>query len=489
LSFDMSLFNRPSSELANIVLAGIGTYDISGGSLNKGPIGNFFSGISRTIDEGIATTFDAHVIAGYRFLMNHYDKGDKIYMFGFSRGAYTARFLARMVNTVGLLSKGNDEMVPFAYQLYQRYETDLPRGSKEQPLLNDPSDRREVAFEVKMFSDTFCRKEDDQNVKIYFLGIFDCVNSVAVLETSPKTPIPVLGTATHVRHAVAVDEFRVKFKPALLAQDVRAKQQQAQVKQHAPDHSCEAEIETIKEVWFPGNHGDVGGGWPAEQQPIAEPPKGPFGYIKKWFSKARSLFVIPPPPGASRDVSKDPFQLSDIALDWMIRELELVGKKEPKWAVSFSERMYGFKNKIRNVNSTEYKQAHASIIHNTMKLGGGSTFFKVLFWNFMEYLPFIKRFELEENKWTSRWWPLNRGSARDIPRDAVLHNSLIQRLASKDLHYSPRNNNGIENKKNTPDCLLGGSSKFRKQEESEFLVGEKAMEDHVHETYRFANSL
>src|SRR4051794_13881525 len=42
-------------------------------------------------------------------------------MFGFSRGAFTAKFLARMVNTVGLLCKGNEEMVPFAYRLFQRY--------------------------------------------------------------------------------------------------------------------------------------------------------------------------------------------------------------------------------------------------------------------------------------------------------------------------------------------------------------------------------
>ena len=50
------------------------------------------------------TSFDLHVMAGYRFLMRYYTPGDDIYFFGFSRGAYTARFLAEMLDHVGLLS-------------------------------------------------------------------------------------------------------------------------------------------------------------------------------------------------------------------------------------------------------------------------------------------------------------------------------------------------------------------------------------------------
>jgi hypothetical protein len=49
-----------------------------------------------------STSFDQHVIGGYKFLMRFYSPGDDIYMFGFSRGAYTARFLAEMLDHVGL---------------------------------------------------------------------------------------------------------------------------------------------------------------------------------------------------------------------------------------------------------------------------------------------------------------------------------------------------------------------------------------------------
>jgi uncharacterized protein (DUF2235 family) len=58
---------------ANDVLAGIGTYDINEQSVNKTFLGEFTSNISKTIDQGFGTTFDAHVIAGYRFLMRYYE--------------------------------------------------------------------------------------------------------------------------------------------------------------------------------------------------------------------------------------------------------------------------------------------------------------------------------------------------------------------------------------------------------------------------------
>jgi uncharacterized protein (DUF2235 family) len=148
-------------------------------------------------------------------------------MFGFSRGAFTAKFLARMVNTVGLLCKGN-EMVPFAYRLYQRYlvgevedfivsypsksAKDIkaarnPTAGENEPeasLYEDMNEFEEghqegedtvvhghnyevARNEIAAFSDTFCRKEtsmhcgemQESNIKVFSLGIWDCVNSVA----------------------------------------------------------------------------------------------------------------------------------------------------------------------------------------------------------------------------------------------------------------------------------------------------------------------
>ncbi len=246
----------------------------------------------------------------------------------------SAKFLARMVNTVGLLCKGNEEMVPFAYRLYQRYlegevedftaqqvecdDDDCPSANEDgaNPMLedNEAGDHsphghnfERAHNEITAFSNTFCRKEtvtymsgskevtEDRNIKVYFLGIWDCVNSVAPLERRTPVPVPVKGTAQYVRHAVSVDERRVKFKPALLSQDIRA--------------TADDDEEDLKEIWFPGCHGDVGGGWPA----VAEHPLDTNADSSKWtvWQKVRNLFTTRKPTEASKDVRTDPFQMSD----------------------------------------------------------------------------------------------------------------------------------------------------------------------------------
>ncbi|XXH00293.1 hypothetical protein Hte_006635 [Hypoxylon texense] len=438
---------------------GIGTYDINEKSVNKTWFGEMRSSLSQTIDQGIGTTFDAHVMAGYRFLMRYYDPGDKIYMFGFSRGAFTAKFLARMVHTVGLLCKGNEEMVPFAYRLYQRYlagevedadpkrakrmsNKDNKGGPESEPLLDDHHDEspevhhthkyQRAHNEITAFSNTFCRKEsayhcgvlEESNIKVYFLGIWDCVNSVAVLEQRAPMPVPVKGTAHFVRHAVAVDERRVKFKAALLAQDIRAS-----------DHNHE----DIKEVWFPGCHGDVGGGWPAsEDHPLDNSER-----MTIW-QRIKNFWTTRKAKEASQDAARDQFQMSDIPLAWMIRELELVGQQEPSAAVKWCNRVNGFKRRFHK----RKEQALNGFMHDSLRYGYGTGFFGVLFWRFMEWLPLITRWELENNEWRNVRFPLNKGATRDIPPDAVLHESLLWRLRNNPYYHPPNNHGGI-----LPPCL------------------------------------
>ncbi|KAG9253118.1 uncharacterized protein F5Z01DRAFT_659185 [Emericellopsis atlantica] len=427
---------------------GIGTYDVDEKSVHKTKIGEIQSSISQTIDQAIGTTFDHHVMAGYRFLMRYYVSGAKIYMFGFSRGAFTARFLARMIHTVGLLCKGNEEMVPFAYRLYQRYlagETeDFVKASSgtqrnkdidvdEQTRQSDTLEHHhgqgfELALDkIAAFSRTFCRKEftdndgvmEASNIKVYFLGIWDCVNSVAVLERSAPIPQPVKGTAHHVRHAVAVDERRVKFKAALMTQDT----------------SCVTQNdEDIKEVWFPGCHGDVGGGWPAaENNPLDTSNRQGMS----WWQRVKSIFTTRKAKAATRDVRLDLFQMSDIPLAWMIRELELLGEEEPSAALKWCTSVHGFKRAFQE----KKRQALSGLIHDSLSFGTGTGMFTVLLWKLMEFLPIIKRWELEREKWVNVRFPLNKGSTRDIPRDALLHTSLLSRLQN-DEKYCPPNNHG-----------------------------------------------
>lgn len=304
------------------VIAGIGTYSAGEKSLNAGLWGRFKRHIAQTIDQAIGTTFDAHVIAGYRFIMRYYDKGDKIYLFGFSRGAFTARFLARMISTIGLLAKGNEEMVPFAYKSYQNYENGIGKFKTA----------KENEEWMSKFSVTFCRPD----VKVHFLGLFDTVNSVGVFDIpfTTKTYLPtVVGTAHHTRHAVAIDERRCKFKAALLQQDIK---------------DSEDRSEDILEVYFPGNHGDVGGGWLAEGK-------------------------------EDGNEANDPVQLSDNSLEWMIREIQKLPTKHPAEALVFNEHLEMF---LKNFDSKRVEASTAKL-HDTLKFNGGVSAPMVMFWNLL----------------------------------------------------------------------------------------------------------
>lgn len=192
-----------------------------------------------TIDQAVGTSFVHHVLAGYQFLMRYYSPGDHIYIFGFSRGAYTARFLAEMVHDIGLLSKGNEEMVHFAWTTFSEFQTSLSKSTDE---------KTKRAYMGK-FKETFCRP----SVETHFLGLFDCVNSVGQFEIplfrKSSSYVPVRG-AKYIRHAVSIHERRLKFKPALYQLD---------------DFKSESD-QSLKEVWFSGNHGDVGGGWGPQRE-------------------------------------------------------------------------------------------------------------------------------------------------------------------------------------------------------------------------------
>lgn len=270
-------------------LAGIGTYNVNNhDSVNESSWGKIKSWWSRLVDEGFGTSLDSHVIAGYRFLMRYWSIGDEIYMFGFSRGAFTARFLAAMIHGIGIMSKGNEELVPFGYKIYQDYELGVGTAASAQQKTT-----------MMEFKDIFCRGDVD----VHFLGLFDTVRSVGTFDNGSRT-IPVSHPfAKFVRHAVALDERRGKFKAALLCQNIDGKHHVA------PTHTTPgnpSELDThIRERWFPGNHGDVGGGWDVEKVNA--------------LGEENPLLL-----SRSEQAKANPMQLSDIALGWMLQEIQLV---------------------------------------------------------------------------------------------------------------------------------------------------------------------
>jgi len=196
--------------------AGIGTYLTSHAMVHrtsKGRSGRFKSAYQKAIDAAVGKSFDQHVMGGYRFLMRYYHPGDDIYMFGFSRGAYTARFLCEMLDHVGLVVQGNEEMVHFAWKTFSQWQM------RAHDNHNDREKRRkeELYNYMKAFRETFTRPVK----RVRFLGLFDTVNSVARFEDAwlkraSRFPYTARSTARVIRHAVGLDERRAKFRQDLV---------------------------------------------------------------------------------------------------------------------------------------------------------------------------------------------------------------------------------------------------------------------------------
>ena len=180
-----------------------------------------------------------NVAEAYSWLMAHYREGDRIYLFGFSRGAYTALALAGMLRTVGLLSPGADNLVPYALKLYAR------NTSRD---VSEAEDKKYWAtrgeFATKFGNPDFNRFARN----ITFLGLWDTVKSVGWLNARARfeqAHWPFTRNVDNVatgRLAMAVDENRRPFAEYRFRED--------QVRERPDD---------LKEVWFAGVHSDVGG--------------------------------------------------------------------------------------------------------------------------------------------------------------------------------------------------------------------------------------
>ncbi|KAJ7458060.1 hypothetical protein B0H11DRAFT_1873521 [Mycena galericulata] len=182
--------------------------------------------VDNGLDLAFALNFKDIILKAYRWLSHVYKPGDKIYFFGFSRGAYQVRTLAGMIETVGLVDEGNEELIPFAYEIYL--------------------ERHKVANEATKFAANF-KKTFSRDVRIHFVGVWDTVSSVGVFRGKP---LPLTSSAQHIctfRHALALDERRVKFLPEYVDGG------------SSTTTSTGTPID-VKEVWFAGTHSDIGGG-------------------------------------------------------------------------------------------------------------------------------------------------------------------------------------------------------------------------------------
>jgi hypothetical protein len=197
----------------------------------------------------------------YRFLARNYEPGDRLFLFGFSRGAYTARSLAGLIRNCGILLDDDADRVDAAYAFYR------DRTSQTHPS----------SIASRLFRQTYSHPA----APIHFIGVWDTVGALGIPEEFPGWKdmserlhgwerlwgfhdTRLSAQVTNAIHALSIDEARAAFRPTLWTQDAAAPGSQ-----------------NLQQVWFAGVHSEVGGGtddtalsdipllWMAEQAALA----------------------------------------------------------------------------------------------------------------------------------------------------------------------------------------------------------------------------
>lgn len=193
---------------------GIGSYhsSVSGGAFGKG--------------------LEKNVMDCYRFLVHNYEPDDEIFLFGFSRGAYTVRSLCGMINNCSILKGAQAYRVQEAFDLYKNSKRH-PNGTYSKQW------RQDFAVEPK--------------TNITYLGIWDTVGAMGppisffglIEEKHLFYDRKIGGNILCARHALSLDEKRKDFEPTFMEAD---------------------QGRDIKQVWFAGVHSDIGGGYKPDRE-------------------------------------------------------------------------------------------------------------------------------------------------------------------------------------------------------------------------------
>lgn len=343
--------------------------------------GGFLSTPRRILGLIAGNGLEANVLHAFDFLCNNYRKGDQLYFFGYSRGAYTARVLAGFINDFGLVASHETHLVAPVFKAWRK----LAKG--------DP--RRKYA-PLRIYEQFF----HVTHPSIRFLGLWDTVSSLirirlrwgTFIEFGTHSSVDINPSVQAVRHALAIDETRRYFRHQFWSEGepflgARKRPKKAPKNKVFP-------VQDVKQVWFPGTHTDIAGSLPESEAGL---PK--------------------------------------ISMHWMRQELDNLDNNPLKFRDDYYNRyVLGKADEITKEMGLEISPPSAiAPIHSQIKKG----------WFVVEIIPRLTRRCRWPNIKGLFGYYLPLAQPRYIPPDANIHSSVYERAAAPECAYFPPNLPGL----------------------------------------------
>ena len=197
--------------------------------------------MTRLLGKAIGYGIESNVRDAYVFVTRNFSQGDRLFLFGFSRGAYIVHIVGSLLHIYGLIPKENEGLVPYAIRMLNALD----------PVGGGKPEQREAAWRAtQLLRDTFISSPCEP----WFVGVWDTVSSVGWMRN--RLSLPHSASVPHYqigRHALSIDERRSFFKPLIWKP------------------SADEEVKgDLRQVWFPGVHSDIGGGYPEAESRLSK---------------------------------------------------------------------------------------------------------------------------------------------------------------------------------------------------------------------------
>jgi uncharacterized protein (DUF2235 family) len=349
---------------------------------------------------GLATGYglDDKVLASYAFLVQHYQEGDQIYLFGFSRGAYTVRVLAGLIHKVGLISPEQVNLAGSGLTSYKQFSSDGQHGAgrdlKSDLELDlhrftddgaDPDDAAPMPASKDDQAAQFARILSTRWPTVRFVGVWDTVASV-IVPRPDRFYWPSLEELAYTlqnpsvqtfRQAISIDERRCMFR-------LKKWDQPQTFATNRFSGTNNAVPQDALQVWFAGVHSDIGGGYPEKDSGLSKYP-----------------------------------------LLWMIEEAVKCGLAVDRRTVNQLAWGKPRKGSPFSYVAPDFK----AMLHHSLNAA----------WWILEFIPKLAKYK----EWPARkvyfGFYIPDAEPRPIPEDAFLHASVVERMADAACDYRPVN--------------------------------------------------